>query len=50
LLREAGATHVLFSPRQLSPLVELLLQQAARLPVPPLTQGRVLAELPWGDV
>ncbi|MGI8981823.1 MAG: hypothetical protein ACR2FY_21545 [Pirellulaceae bacterium] len=49
LLREAGALHVTFSPRSLSPLLRLIRRHLARAPQPELTlKESIEAGLPWG--
>ncbi len=49
LLREAGALHVVFSPRSLDPLLRLIRRHLARAPQPELTlEESVWAGLPWG--
>ncbi len=49
LLREAGAIHVIFSPRSLSPLLRLIRRHLARAPQPKLTlENYIWARLPWG--
>ena len=49
LLREAGAIHVIFSPRSLSPLLRLIRRHLARVPQPKLTlENYIWARLPWG--
>ncbi|MBC7855192.1 MAG: hypothetical protein IAF94_17310 [Pirellulaceae bacterium] len=49
LLREAGAIHVTFSPRSLSPLLRLIRRHLARAPRPELTlEESMEARLPWG--
>jgi hypothetical protein len=50
-LREAGATHVVFSPRSLRPAVCLVERHYQRLPSQPAEVGtleeRIQARLPW---
>jgi DNA-binding response OmpR family regulator len=49
LLREAGAMHVTFSPRSLSPLLRLVRRHLARAPQPERTlEEAIWAGLPWG--
>ncbi|MCE9529017.1 MAG: hypothetical protein K8R36_23465 [Planctomycetales bacterium] len=49
LLREAGAIHVTYSPRTLSPLLRLIRRQLARAPKSELTlEEAVWSGLPWG--
>jgi hypothetical protein len=51
LLREAGAIHVVFSPRRLAPLVEAIRRHAGRYPQPTGTVvERIMAELPLAPV
>jgi len=48
-LREAGAVHVVFSPRRLAPLVRLVERHLAAAPEVRLSlTERLMAELPWG--
>jgi hypothetical protein len=49
LLREAGAIHVTFSPRSLSPLLRLVRRHLARAPQPERTlEETIWTGLPWG--
>ncbi|MFN0021953.1 MAG: hypothetical protein ACKVP0_27205 [Pirellulaceae bacterium] len=49
LLREAGAIHVTFSPRSLSPLLRLVRRHLARAPKSVQTlEEAVWSGLPWG--
>ena len=48
LFREGGAAHVVFSPRELAAVIELLERYCTRIVDGPLTPERVWAELPWG--
>lgn len=47
LFREGGAAHVVFSPRQLSSMIELLARYTLCIAAGPLTPERIWAELPW---
>jgi len=50
LLREAGAAHVVFSPRRLAPVADMAQRHLAVAPEAPLPlPERILAELPWTD-
>jgi hypothetical protein len=47
-LRETGAAHVAFSPRDLRGAVRLIRRHLARAPQPALTlEESILARLPW---
>jgi hypothetical protein len=48
LFREGGAAHVVFSPRELASVIELLARYSTRIGSGPLTPERIWAELPWG--
>lgn len=49
LLREAGAVHVVFSPRSLAPALRLARRHLNRAPRPVQTvEEAVWANLPWG--
>ena len=49
LLRDAGARHVTYSPRSLSPLLRLIRRHLARAPQPERTlEEAIWARLPWG--
>ena len=47
LFREGGAAHVVFSPRELGSVIELLARYTMRTAAGPLTPERIWAELPW---
>jgi hypothetical protein len=49
LLREAGAVHAVFSPRELAPAVRFALRHLALAPRPEMSlRERVWESLPWG--
>lgn len=49
LLREAGAVHTIFSPRELTPAARLAMRHLANAPEPALSlRERVWNRLPWG--
>ena len=48
LFREGGAAHVVFSPREVASVIELLARYSMRIVSGPLTPERIWAELPWG--
>lgn len=49
-MREAGAMHAVFGPRQLPSLAKLAQRHLSAAPVPEASvRQRILARLPWGD-
>lgn len=49
LLREAGAIHAVFSPRELAPAARVAARHLAAVPEPPVPlRERVWGRLPWG--
>lgn len=50
LLREAGAVHAVFSPRDLAPSARMAVRHLAAAPEPAGTlRERIWARLPWGE-
>lgn len=50
LLREAGATHAVFSPRELAPVARLAVRHLAGVSLPPQSlRERVWERLPWSS-
>jgi len=50
LLREAGAVHIVFSPRQLTRLASMIKRHLDAVPVVELPLAeRILTELPWRE-